>query len=53
MAMNDEQLGMQPTWIKTEFTDRMIYSREFVIDLEPDADIFRDVNLKGLLKSTF
>jgi hypothetical protein len=46
-------LRKQPRWIKDEFESRMTFAREFLVDVDPDAAVFRDVNLKGLLLSTF
>ena len=53
LSMDDDTLRKQPRWLKDEFTDRLTYAREFQIDIEPDADVFRDVNCRGLLLSTF
>ena len=53
LTMDDPTLKRQPRWLKDEFTDRMTYAREFRLELEPDADVFRDMNCRGLLLSTF
>jgi hypothetical protein len=53
LSMDDDNLRLQPRWLKDEFSDRMTYAREFRIEVEPDADVFRDVNCRGLLLSTF
>jgi hypothetical protein len=40
-------------WIKAEFVDKMTYAKEFVLAVEADADILRDVNCRGLIMSSF
>jgi hypothetical protein len=46
-------LRQQPLWVKSEFVDKLTFAKEFLLDIEPDADVLNDVNCRGLVMSTF
>jgi hypothetical protein len=46
-------LRNQPRWIKTEFTERVTSSKELAVVTLPDVETTHNMDLRGLLFSTF
>ena len=49
MTMTDFELSLQETWLKLEFTEKLLNFKELWTDVRPDTEIFANHNVKSLL----
>lgn len=53
LSMTDDGLAMQPTWVKSEFAEKIAYCKEFTTEIVPDAAVMEGRSFRGLLFSVY
>jgi hypothetical protein len=46
-------LAKEPPWVKTEFTEKLDFCKEFYSDILPDATVLDTREFRGLLFSIY